>query len=61
MDSAFNPLDEIYDAGKPSTTQGEQPSLNEEVAQLTSSIGKLWGGFRKQARDQSASRVQTIC
>jgi hypothetical protein len=31
-------------------TQAGYQALNEEVAQITTSISRLWGGFRKQAR-----------
>ena len=42
---------DTYDISRTSTpnpNQSEQPSLNEEVNQVISQLGRFWGGFRKQ-------------
>jgi hypothetical protein len=48
----MDPHLEVYEAtgSNAQDTQAGYQALNEEVAQLTSSLGRLWGGFRKQAR-----------
>jgi hypothetical protein len=58
----MDPHLEVYDGGAGINTQDTQAgyqALNEEVAQLTSSLGRLWGGFRKQARAGPASGRRT--
>jgi hypothetical protein len=48
----MDPHLEIYEASTANSqdTQAGYQALNEEVAQLTNSLGRLWGGFRKQVR-----------
>lgn len=45
-----------YDIAGPSAAQTQpEQSLNEEVSEVIGSIGRFWGGFRKQARDFTLS------
>lgn len=41
---------DTYDISRSSTPNPsqEQPTLNEEVNQVISQLGRFWGGFRKQ-------------
>jgi hypothetical protein len=39
----------------------QHPKIEEEVAQITGQLGRLWGGFRKQVRSLPIDRVRRAC
>lgn len=41
---------DISRSATPNPNRPEQPSLNEEVNQVISQLGRFWGGFRKQSQ-----------
>jgi hypothetical protein len=48
----MDPHLDVYDnSSNAQDVQAGYQALNEEVAQITTSLGRLWGGFRKQARE----------
>ncbi|KAF9469961.1 hypothetical protein BDZ94DRAFT_1286503 [Collybia nuda] len=49
---------DTYDIAGPSTTQAQpEQSLHEEVSEVIGSLGRFWGGFRKQSQTVFQSAV----